>query len=79
MFYFIITIFIYSTEKPLHPTGINLQAEISLTTDKNLKFKSLSGYSNLIQEVVSSQKSSPGDTEDSGEDDIDIISTGKRD
>ena len=67
----------YFTEKPLHPTGINLQAESSLATDKNHKFKSLSGFENLLREVVASEKSF-GDLQDSSDDDIDITSTGKK-
>ena len=63
-------------EKPLHPTGLNLQSESSLSTDKNNKFTSISGYSDVIQEVTSLQQTS-GYHDNSSDDEVDIISTGR--
>ena len=62
-------------EKQLHPTGLNLQSESSLSTDKNNKFRSLSGHCDVIQEVTALQQTS-GYHANSSDDEVDIISTG---
>ncbi|XP_052803005.1 YEATS domain-containing protein 2-like [Mya arenaria] len=65
-------------ERPLHPTSIDLQAETSLISDKQHKhFHSVSNSNSVLQEVTSQQNmmTSSSPSSDSGEEEVDIIST----